>query len=322
MNSSSPVPFQYSHVAQPTSAEMWCSSRPERMGIISPCGSYAVRRRRLDTLVGRLPGKQRPLVAHVARLRASAVEVAVAVGEQRARRLGVRVDEERHDEDLGVPEDVVEVRQSRQAASADRHGLLGGVGRATSCGRSRSARRARHGDRRRPTTATSAQRSRQASTWRRRSSSNPAASARSRAASAVVVAGGRLGDETHDRQAVDRRRLVAVEPAADHVARPLEVAGDRRAGRRPGRDRQDVAAALAALRARHEPGAVERRRARPRRPGRRRATGRRRPPTRDVRRSLRGWPRPAGPSRSGRKARQSAPCARARYGPPRSRWRQ
>ncbi len=129
MNSSSPVPFQYSQVAQPTSAEMWCSSRPERMGIISPCGADAVRRRGLDALVGRLPGKERPLVAHVARLLAGAVEVAVAVGEQRAGRLGVRVDEERHDEDLGVPEDVVEVRQARQAAGADRDGLLGGMGR-------------------------------------------------------------------------------------------------------------------------------------------------------------------------------------------------
>ena len=38
MNASSPVAFQYSHVAQATSAEMWCSMRPERMGTCSPLG--------------------------------------------------------------------------------------------------------------------------------------------------------------------------------------------------------------------------------------------------------------------------------------------
>ena len=38
MNASSPVAFQYSHVPQATSAEMWCSMRPERMGTCSPLG--------------------------------------------------------------------------------------------------------------------------------------------------------------------------------------------------------------------------------------------------------------------------------------------
>ncbi len=38
MKSSSAVTFQYSHTAQATSAEMWCSMKPERMGIFSPPG--------------------------------------------------------------------------------------------------------------------------------------------------------------------------------------------------------------------------------------------------------------------------------------------
>ena len=38
MKTSSPVAFQYSHTPQATSAEMWCSMRPLRMGTISPSG--------------------------------------------------------------------------------------------------------------------------------------------------------------------------------------------------------------------------------------------------------------------------------------------
>src|SRR5665647_648178 len=38
MKASSAVAFQYSHTPQATSAEMWCSMRPLRMGTISPSG--------------------------------------------------------------------------------------------------------------------------------------------------------------------------------------------------------------------------------------------------------------------------------------------
>ena len=50
MKSSSPVAFQYSHTPQATSAEMWCSMRPQRMGTIFAARAEAVGRRGLDAL--------------------------------------------------------------------------------------------------------------------------------------------------------------------------------------------------------------------------------------------------------------------------------
>ena len=92
--------------------------------------AVAVGRRRLDALVRGLPRVERAAEPHVRRLLPRARQVAVAVLEHRQRRLGLRVDEERQHEDLGVPEDVQEVRHAAQAAGADGDRVLGGVRRA------------------------------------------------------------------------------------------------------------------------------------------------------------------------------------------------
>ena len=232
--------------------------RPREDGDHLAAGPEAVRRRGLHALVGRLPREQGAPVAHRARLLARAVEVAVAIGEQRARRLRVRVDEERHHEDLGVPEDVLEVRHAPQAAGADRDRVLGGMGGADHVEDAEAQRLLVGGvalddevgvaPALRPTP-------RGGGGAARRSRAAPRAPARGAPLSGDGTRRARRDDR---RQAVDGGRVARLEAPADHVAPLLDGARHRRSGRRLGGHGQHVPAAAAALGAGDEAGRVER----------------------------------------------------------------
>ena len=216
-------------------------------------GADAIRRRRLDALVGRLPRVEGAAVPHVARLLAGPVEVAIAIGQQRARRLRVRVDEERQHEDLGVPEHVQEVRHAAEAAGAHRHRVLGRVSGTDHVVDAEAQGLLVDGvalddqvgvaPARVPRRAVTAKELVEAELLR----------PRQRAASSVR---GRHPGARRDerRQPVDGRRVARLEAPADHVAGLLHVAHDGRAGRRPRGDCEYVAAAVTALRAGDEAG--------------------------------------------------------------------
>ena len=163
---------------------------------------------------------------------ARAGQVAVAVREQRARRLRLRVDEERQHEDLGVPEDVQEVGHAAQAAGAHRDGVLGGV------------RRADHvvdGEAQRVLVVGVAVDAQVGGVPALRPTPRGAAAAarRSRAVARPLQRAARdlrrrhLGARRDDRrEPVHRGRVARLEAPADHVARLLEVCA-RRASRAP-----------------------------------------------------------------------------------------
>jgi len=185
----------------------------------------AVGRRGLHALVGGLPRVQRPAVAHVARLLASPGEVAVAVGQQRARRLRMGVDEEGEHEDLRVPEHVQEVAHAAQAAGADAHRIFGRVGGADHVVDAEAQgglvigvavhHQVRVAPALVPCRAVPAEQLVEAQLLR----------PRQRAACGVDR--GHSGARRDDGgQPVDGRRVAGLETAADHVARLLHVAHD------------------------------------------------------------------------------------------------
>ena len=188
-------------------------------------------------------------------LLAGAGEVAVAVLEQRPRRLRLRVDEERQHEDLGVPEDVQEVGHAAQAAGADGDRVLGGVRRADHVVDGEAQRVLVVG------VAVDAQVGGVPGVVPRRPVPPQqlvvAGVARPLEGAARDLRRRHLGARGDDRrEPVHRRRVSRLETPADHVARLLGGARDGRAGRRIGRHREHVPAAVAAPRARDQAGRV------------------------------------------------------------------
>ena len=219
-------------------------------------GAHAIRRRRLDALVGGLPWVQRAAVPHVARLLAGPVEVAIPIGQQRARRLRVRVDEEREHEDLGVPEDVQEVGHAAQTAGAHRHRVFGRVSRADHVVDAEAQGLLVAGvavdDQVGVAPACVPRRAMTAEELVETELLRP----RQRAARRVR---GRHPGTRRDerRKPVHGGRVARLEAPADHVASLLHVAHDGRTGSRARRDREHVAAAVATLGASDEAGLVE-----------------------------------------------------------------
>ena len=255
MNSSSPVAFQYSHTRPGHVGRDVVLHEAGEDGHHLAVGAEAVRRRGLDRPCRPTPtGTARrggPCGAPSAR---APVEVAVAVGQQRARRLGLRVDEERQTK-ISVSQNTCRKYDMppRPRAPTETVSLVGCAG-ADHVVDGEAQRRAASSAS--PSMTTSA--SRQRCVPRRAVAPQelveaellaPAPAARSRE-SAERHPGARRDER---RQAVDGGRLARLEAPADHVARLLEVAR-RRASRAPG---AVVTAStwpppLRPLRARHE----------------------------------------------------------------------
>ncbi len=186
-----------------------------------------------------------------ARLLAGSVQQPVAIREQRARRLRVRVDEEGQDEDLGVPEHVREVGQAAETTRADGDRVLGGMSGAHQMidGEAQRLLRGRIAlddhvavpPALGPGGLVTREELLEAQVLRPlESPKRPAARGQTRA-------------RRHDGgEPVDGRGLAGLEAPADDVAGLLDGALDRRAGRRPRAHGEYVPAAVAATRARHE----------------------------------------------------------------------